>query len=103
MGLGALLLILAILGRKLWLNGQYHGLTKGMVIGYRHGDRDGFNRGYSQEALDHVLAQPTEARHYAGVVDWLPDAYDSAAFAEVLLNGGLCEGLHEGAFPWEAS
>jgi hypothetical protein len=89
MGVGALLLILAILGRKLWLNGQYHGLTKGMVIGYRHGDRDGFNRGYSQEALDHVLAQPTEARHYAGIVSAIPDAEDSAAFWDAVRLDGV--------------
>ena len=60
---GALVLILAILGRRLWCNGHYHGLTEGMLAGYGEGDRDGFNRGYSRAQLDSVLAAPSLGTH----------------------------------------
>jgi hypothetical protein len=85
MALGALVLILAIGGRKLWTSGHYHGLTGGMVIGYGHGERDGYARGYSQAAL----ATPNEATHYAGIVGQLPGAEDSAAFWEAVRTEGL--------------
>lgn len=79
MGAGLLLLILAILGRRLWCNGHYHGLTEGLLRGYDHGDRDGYARGYSQAALDRVLAQPTLDDH----------------FGEALLSGALHEPVGE--------
>ena len=63
MGLGALLLILAILGRKLWVSGHYYGLGEGFRLGYDHGDRDGFNRGYSRALVDRVLVTPTLCEH----------------------------------------
>ena len=68
MGLFALLLILAMLGRQLWLGGHYYGLTEGMLAGYGEGDRDGFNRGYSQAVLDRVLTAPTLDDHFAGAL-----------------------------------
>ena len=95
MGVGALLLILAILGRKLWASGHYIGLTESMDVaygqgtldGFRIGDARGYTRGYSQACLDHVLAPlATEAQHYAGIVGQLPDAEDSAAFWEAVRN-----------------
>ena len=79
MGLGALLLILAMLGRQLWLGGHYYGLTEGMLAGYGEGDRDGFNRGYSQAVLDRVLTAPTLDDH----------------FGEALLSGALHEPVGE--------
>ena len=86
MGVGALLLILAMLGRQLWLNGQHHGLTENMDAAYGHGTLDGlrigdargYTRGYSQALLEHVLAQ---AR--------------SDDFTEALLSGALHEPVGE--------
>jgi hypothetical protein len=72
----ALVLFLAWAGRKVWLNGHYHGLTKGMVLGYDNGDRYGYTEGYAIGQLDYVLAhpEPTEAQHYAAIVSAIPDA-----------------------------
>ena len=88
------LLSASVLGAAL---GHCRGVRTGMTIGYAYGHRDGVRKGDANARLDMVLDAPTEAQHYAGVVSGLPDAYDSAAFNEALLNGDLRDGLHEGA------
>ena len=50
------------------------GYGHGSLDGFRTGDARGYTRGYSQACMDHVLAAPDEAEHYAAIVSALPDA-----------------------------